>query len=97
MPHCLKSHGRSPWKSTTCLPIAEALQILGFAEPKDGAIKLNAAGRVFAQSDTEERKQLFREHLIRFVALAAHIRYVLDEREKHRAPRLGSSSNSKIL
>lgn len=68
-------------------PIAEALHILEFAELKDGAIKLTAAGRVFAQSGTEERKRLFREHLIRFVPLAAHIRHVLDERDEHRAPR----------
>jgi NitT/TauT family transport system ATP-binding protein len=68
-------------------PIAEALHILEFAELQDGGIKLTAAGRVFAQSGTEERKRLFREHLIRFVPLAAHIRHVLDEREEHQAPR----------
>ena len=58
-----------------------------FGELKDGAIKLTAAGRVFAQTGTDERKRLFREHLIRFVPLAAHIRHVLYEREEHRAPR----------
>ncbi len=68
-------------------PIAAALHILEFAELKGGVIKLTAAGRVFAQSGTEERKRLFREHLLRFVPLAAHIRQVLDEREGHRAPR----------
>jgi len=69
------------------LPIAAALHILEFAELEDGAIKLTAAGRLFVQSETEERKRLFREHLIRFVPLAAHIRQVLDEREGHQAPR----------
>jgi len=69
-------------------PIAEALHILEFAELKDGAIKLTAAGRLFAQSGTQERKRLFREHLLRFVPLAAHIRHVLDEREGHLAPRV---------
>ena len=68
-------------------PVAAALHILEFAEIKERAIKLTAAGRVFAQSDTDERKRLFREHLLRFVPLAAHIRQVLDEREGHRAPR----------
>jgi hypothetical protein len=58
-----------------------------FAELKEGTIKLTAAGRVFAQSDIGERKPLFREHLLRFVPLAAHIRHVLDERRDHRAPR----------
>ncbi|HUH83054.1 MAG TPA: nitrate/sulfonate/bicarbonate ABC transporter ATP-binding protein [Stellaceae bacterium] len=68
-------------------PVAASLHILEFAELKDGAIKLTAAGRVFARSGIEERKRLFREHLLRFVPLAAHIRQVLDEREGHRAPR----------
>ena len=67
--------------------IAEALHILEFAELKDGAIKLTAAGRIFAQVGTEERKRLFKEHLLRFVPLAAHIRHILDEREGHLAPR----------
>lgn len=68
-------------------PIGVALHILEFAELKDGAISLTAAGRTFAHINTEERKQLFREHLVRFVPLAAHIRQILDEREKHQAPR----------
>ncbi len=67
--------------------LAGALHILEFAELKDGAIKLTAAGRVFAESDARERKRLFREHLLRFVPLAAHIRQVLEEREGHHAPR----------
>ena len=70
------------------LAVGEALHILKFAELKDGAIKLAAAGRVFAQSETEERKRLFKEHLLRFVPLAAHICHVLDEREGHAAPRV---------
>ena len=69
-------------------PIAEGLHILEFAELKDGSLKLTAAGRAFAHSDTEERKQLFREHLLRFVPLTAHIRRVLGEREGDRAPQL---------
>jgi NitT/TauT family transport system ATP-binding protein len=69
-------------------PIAEALHILEFAELKDGAIKLTAAGRLFAQSGTDERKRLFGEHLLRFVPLVAHIRHVLKEREDHLAPRV---------
>jgi NitT/TauT family transport system ATP-binding protein len=68
--------------------LAEALQILEFADLKDGAIKLTAAGRVLAQSDGEERKRLFREHVLRFVPFAAHIHRVLEEREGHSAPRV---------
>ena len=69
-------------------PVAEALHILEFAELQDGALKLTAAGHVFARSDTQERKQLFREHLLRFVPLTAHICRILHEREPHRAPRM---------
>lgn len=68
--------------------ISEALHLFEFAELKDATIKLTAAGRVFAQSATDERKRLFKEHLLRFVPLAAHIRHVLDEREDHSAPRV---------
>ncbi len=67
--------------------IAEALHMLEFAELKESAIKLTAAGRLLTQSDTEERKRLFREHLLRFVPFAAHIHHILSEREDHRAPR----------
>jgi len=69
-------------------PIAEALHILEFAEIKEGALKLTAAGHVFARSNTEDRKRLFREHLLRFVPLTAHICRVLSERQGERAPRI---------
>jgi NitT/TauT family transport system ATP-binding protein len=68
-------------------PIAGAMHILEFAELHEGMIRLTAAGRVFAQADDDERKRLFREHLVQFVPLASHIREVLVEREGHRAPR----------
>jgi len=70
------------------LGVADALHILELAELKDGAIRLTAAGRVFAQCEDEERKRLFKEHLLRFVPFAAHIRHVLDEREGQSAPRV---------
>jgi NitT/TauT family transport system ATP-binding protein len=64
------------------------MHILEFAELKDKALKLTAAGRVFAEADTDERKRLFREHLRQFVPLAAHIHRILDDREDHQAPRV---------
>jgi NitT/TauT family transport system ATP-binding protein len=67
-------------------PVAEAIHILEFAELDGGALKLTAAGRVFVQSGTDERKRLFKEHLLRFVPLTAHMRRVLEERESHNAP-----------
>ena len=73
--------------SNRLFPIAAALHLLEFAELEGGMIKLTAAGRVLAQSDTDDRKRLFREHLVRFVPLVAHIRQILDERDTHAAPR----------
>ena len=70
------------------LPAAEALHILEFAELMGDRLSLTAAGRSFADADIEERKRLFREHLLCFVPLAAHIKHVLDERALHRAPKL---------
>jgi len=69
------------------LGIAAALQMLEFAESREGRIRLTAAGRILVQAGTQERKRLFREHLLRFVPLAAHIVQVLEEREGHSAPR----------
>jgi NitT/TauT family transport system ATP-binding protein len=66
-------------------PIAETLQLLRFAEVAQGDIQLTAAGRRFAESDLEERKRVFAEHLVAYVPLAALIKRVLDERPNHRA------------
>jgi NitT/TauT family transport system ATP-binding protein len=68
-------------------PVAEALQMLRFAEVVGGDIKLTAEGKKFADADLETRKRLFAHHLLSYVALAAHIRRILDERPSHRAPR----------
>lgn len=70
----------------TILPAAEALHILEFGEIKDDALTLTAAGRVFARAGSVERKQLFAEHLLRFVPLATHAQRVLNERPGHSAP-----------
>jgi NitT/TauT family transport system ATP-binding protein len=67
-------------------PVAETLQMLRLAEVAGGDIRLTAEGRQFAGFDTDRRKRLFAQHLMAYVALAAHIRHVLDERPSHRAP-----------
>lgn len=69
-------------------PTAEALHILELAELDGKTLKLTAAGRVFAQGATAQRKALFREHLLRFVPLAARIHRILEERDDHQAPRV---------
>jgi len=69
-------------------PAAEALQNLGFAEVREGDIHLTMPGRVFAEADTQQRKRMFSDHLVRSFPLASHIKRVLDERPGHRAPRV---------
>jgi NitT/TauT family transport system ATP-binding protein len=67
-------------------PIAEALQILGFAELAAGDLRLTPDGAAYVNSDTQTRKAMFANHLRRHVPLVEHIKQVLDERPGHRAP-----------
>lgn len=67
-------------------PIAEALQLLRFAELEGGDVHVTDAGMRFAQSDLNERKRLFAQQLATYVPLASHIHCVLDERSSHKAP-----------
>jgi NitT/TauT family transport system ATP-binding protein len=67
------------------LPLGETLQLLGFAEVEEGDIKLTDAGRQFAASDIDQRKQMFADALRARVPLIATIRQLLDERWNHRA------------
>lgn len=61
-------------------PLAEVLDILGFAHIRDGELILTSAGKLFANADILERKKIFAAHLLRYVPLAKHIRQVLEER-----------------
>lgn len=65
------------------LPITEALEILKFAKVSQGDIELTPAGKLLVEADILERKQIFADHLMRYVPLARHIRNVLDERKDH--------------
>ena len=65
----------------------DALNILRFADLKDGKLTLTSDGAQFAQLGTYERKALFAQHLLRYVPLAAHISDVLTKRGEHQAPR----------
>ena len=102
MTRLLETVARPPWSGEAALAdltarrvlhpgdvlaAADALERLGFAELKEGRIRLTAAAGVFVQGEREERKRLFREHLLRFVPLAAHMHAILRERKTHRAPR----------
>ena len=66
-------------------PLLEALDILGFARVEGGDAELTPSGKSFVDADILQRKEIFAEHLVRYVSLAAHIRRVLDERPGNRA------------
>ena len=68
-------------------PVAEALQLLRFAEIEGGDIRLTDPGKQFAEGGVDDRKKLFQRQLLDHVPLAAHIRRVLQERANHTAPR----------
>jgi len=68
--------------------IIEALRILRFAEVDKGDITLTAAGYKFVNSDTQKRKSIFAEQLLRHIPLATYIKRVLNERHDNRATRM---------
>jgi NitT/TauT family transport system ATP-binding protein len=70
------------------LHIVEVLRILRFADVEAGDINLTIAGKAFADSDTQKRKQIFAEHLMQNVPLAAYVYRVLQERPAGSAPRV---------
>lgn len=74
------------YEADELFPIAEVLQLLRFADLEGGDLRLLAAGRRFAAAEVDERKQLFAQHLLNYVPLAAHVRRVLDDRASHQAP-----------
>jgi NitT/TauT family transport system ATP-binding protein len=68
-------------------PVAEAMQLLRLADVEGGDIKLTHMGKRFADSELNERKEIFSRAIMNNVPLAAHIRKVLDERASHSAPK----------
>lgn len=67
-------------------PIVDVLELLDFAHVTGRTITLTRHGRAFVEADILRRKEIFGEHLLKRVPLAAHIRRVLDERPSQRAP-----------
>jgi len=70
------------------LHLVEALRLLKFADVAEGDIHLASPGKIFADADTQKRKQIFAEHLLQNVPLAEYICRVLQSRPGHQAPRL---------
>ncbi len=67
-------------------PIAEALQLMRFADLSGGDVKLTAASHQYAIADVDRRKAIFAQALLAHVPLAQHIKRILDERSSHEAP-----------
>ena len=69
------------------LHITEALSLLKFATVTEGNIKINSAGKKFANADLEDRKKIFAAHLLTNVPLASYICKILHERSDRKASR----------
>ncbi len=65
------------------LPITDALDMLDFAEVKQGDIVLIDKGRQFANADIQERKQLFRDQLLTRVPLIDSMNRTLQMKSNH--------------
>ncbi|MBT2341624.1 MULTISPECIES: ABC transporter ATP-binding protein [Pseudomonas] len=74
------------YSASDLFPVAEVLQLMRLADMRDGHLTLLAAGQRYAESDVDQRKQLFAQHLLRYVPLAGHVRRVLDDRPTRTAP-----------
>jgi NitT/TauT family transport system ATP-binding protein len=74
------------YEADDLFPVAETLQLMRFAEVAGGDIRLTAAGRRYVDADTDARKQLFAQHLLAYVPLAAYIRRELDKTADHELP-----------
>ncbi len=66
--------------------LGESLQLLRFAQLREGDIVLTDAGKRFANLETDARKRLFAEHVLAYVPVMGLIKRVLDERPSHTAP-----------
>jgi NitT/TauT family transport system ATP-binding protein len=66
--------------------LGESLQLLRFAQLKEGDLMLTDAGKRFPNLETDARKRLFAEHIVNYVPVIGLIKRVLDERPSHTAP-----------
>jgi NitT/TauT family transport system ATP-binding protein len=78
--------GQLQLEADEILHLGESLQLLHFAQFREGDLVLTEAGRRFANLETDARKKLFAEHLLLFVPVMGLIKRVLDERPSHTAP-----------
>jgi NitT/TauT family transport system ATP-binding protein len=68
------------------LPIVEAAGLLGFAQTREGDVKITPAGREFAQADIATQKRLFRDAALAHIPLIRRIRTALESKSDHTIP-----------
>jgi len=68
------------------LPIVEAARLLGFAEVKEGDVRITPTGRSFAEGDIEQRKKLFRQAALERIPLLRQIHNSLGTKSDHTLP-----------
>ena len=65
-------------------PITEVLDMLRFVKIVDGELKLTERGKEFVEVDLLERKQIFAEHLLKYLPIANKIKETLDQNVDHK-------------
>ena len=68
-------------------PLIEGANLLGFTQVTDGDIELTEDGRRFAEMALLDRKELFREQLLRQVPLVGRIAGFLRAKANRRLPK----------
>ncbi len=68
------------------LPIVEGAALLGFANTREGDVKITPEGRAFAEADISQRKLLFREAALSNVTLLQKMKSALQSRSDHVMP-----------
>lgn len=65
-------------------PITETLDMLRFVKIIDGELTLTDYGKKFAEADILKRKQIFAEHLLKYLPIVTKIKQTLDQDVSHK-------------
>jgi NitT/TauT family transport system ATP-binding protein len=68
------------------LPIIDASVLLGFAETREGDVRVTSQGREFAEADIQKRRELFREALLSHATFLQTIDSALHQKSDHAMP-----------
>jgi len=68
------------------LPIIDAARLLGFAETREGDIKITPQGRAYASADIQRRKELFRQAVLSHATFLQTIDSALHQKSDHSMP-----------